>query len=167
MASLANVMLPFGHARHERRPPMRRHLSDWSILFRPPASVSAAEITDATDNNWLGIVQVQFEHVANLTTGWDAANAGPVRRDVLDYALAILEVIMQSDSPAPHVTPMSHEGVMLEWHTDRVSLEIEIAEPGNAYVTYENKWTGEEKDLRLVADFRELAGYLRRSTSRA
>ena len=74
---------------------------------------------------------------------------------------------MRSDSPLPHVTPMSHEGVMLEWHSDDVDLEIEIKEPGSAYVTYENRKTGEDIDLRLVADFRELAGYLSRSTKRS
>lgn len=167
MAALAHAMVPPGQHRAHRHAPLRRHLSDWNILFRAPAAVTAGDITEVESNEWLASVQEQFEHVANLPIGWDSAGSGPVRRDVLDYALALLEAVMRHDSPPPHVTPMSHEGVMLEWHTDRLSLEIEIKEPGTAYMTFENRATGEEKELRLVADFRELAKYLMRSTQRA
>jgi hypothetical protein len=122
-----------------------------------------AEITEAKESSWITSVLEQFESIAGLPPGWDAGSAGPIRRDVLDYALAILEVIMHGGTAPPHVTPMSHEGVMLEWHSDDLDLEIEIMVPGNAYVTIKNRKTGEEKELRLVADFRELADYFLRS----
>jgi hypothetical protein len=78
---------------------------------------------------------------------------------VLWYALRLIQSVMD-DYPAPHVTPMSHEGVLLEWHRNGVHLEVEIENAGSAYVSYENVATGDDTSWEVRADFRSLSGPL-------
>jgi hypothetical protein len=80
---------------------------------------------------------------------------------VLWYALRLIQSIMD-DSPAPpQVTPMSHEGVLLEWHANGVHLEIEIENAGEAHVSYENQHSGTDASWEVKANFTSLSEPLR------
>ena len=64
---------------------------------------------------------------------------------------------MRTETPPPHITPMSHEGVQLEWHTEHIDLEIEIEEPGTAWIFYENRLKSIEREWKASADFSSLS----------
>jgi hypothetical protein len=109
---------------------------------------------------WLRIVLQEIKAVAALEENWDGYGAGPIRRDVLWYALRLLQSVMEGD-PAPQLTPMSHEGILLEWHRGGVLLEIEIEDAGEAYVTYENNESGADDAWQVSTDFTSLSEPLR------
>jgi hypothetical protein len=114
---------------HEPEEPTRRSLSD-------------------PEQPWLHTVLQELRAVAALGEDWDSYGAGPIRRDVLWYALRLLQSVMD-DFPAPQLTPMSHEGVLLEWLRDGTRLEIE------------NEASGIDDSWRVRADFSSLLEPLR------
>jgi hypothetical protein len=109
---------------------------------------------------WLRIVLQEIKAVAALAENWDGYGSGPIRRDVLWYALRLLQSVME-DCPAPQLTPMSHEGILLEWHRGGILLEIEIEDAGEAYVIYENKESGADHAWQVSTDFTSLSEPLR------
>jgi hypothetical protein len=147
----------WGNAR-ERSEPARRTLSDLQQL---PA-VEPDEITGFSDTEppWLPTVLQRIEHIRNLDDNWDGYGAGPIRADVLSYALRLLQTVMD-DAPAPQLTPMSHEGVLIEWVRGGVHLEIEIEDAGEAFASYEDEGKGIDKSWKVKADFASLEEPLR------
>jgi hypothetical protein len=126
-----------------------------SKIVEPPA-----RRLDDPDRPWLRTVLREIRVLSDLDDNWDGYGAGPIRADVLDYTLGLLQSVME-DFPAPQLTPMSHEGVLLEWHRDGVRLEIEIENAGEAYVSYENEENGTDRSWEVKADFNSLFGPLR------
>lgn len=113
---------------------------------------------------WMEPVERQVFDIIALPFGWDAFGAGPVRRDVVWFALSLLDSAMLDDTPPPHIAPMSHEGIVLEWHREEVDLEIEIERPGEAHVSYEDRVTGVEMCWTITTDVNSLAGPITRLT---
>ena len=114
---------------------------------------------------WMEPVERQIFELIGLPFGWDAFGAGPVRRDVVWFALSLLDSAMLDDTPPPHISPMSHEGIMLEWHREGIDLEIEIERPGEAHVSYEDHLTGAERSWSITTDVNSLAGPMTRLTT--
>jgi len=59
---------------------------------------------------------------------------------------------MHRETPAPNVTPLSHEGIQLEWHLPGIDLEIEVERPGHASVLYTNEDEGIDREWQVGAD---------------
>ena len=128
---------------------------------------STAELTDLQTPNWQLEVAMQLREALQLTEGWDGFRAGPIRRDVLAYACQVLDRIMQQGTPAPHVTPMSHEGLMLEWHERGVDLEIEIEVPGHLWMSFEDRVEDIDDEYHLESDLTRLTIPVDKVTKRA
>lgn len=112
-----------------------------SESMAPPVRVAPLPIPDLSDLNepkWEISVVQRLKEISLLREGWDGFGAGPIRRDVITFAFHILGQIMLPNTPAPHVTPMSHGGLMLEWHENGIELEIEIEKPGHMWVSFED-----------------------------
>jgi hypothetical protein len=126
---------------------------------REPEEPARTSLSDP-EQAWLRTVLQEIRHIADLEENWDGYGAGPIRTDVLWYALRLLQSVMD-DCPAPQLTPMSHEGVLLEWLRDGVRLEIEIENAGAAYISYENEESGIDDSWEVRADFATLQEPLR------
>ena len=114
--------------------------------------------------DWVVSVRQQVISLYSLKEGWDGFGAPPIRRDALSFMANLLESVMQSRTPAPHIAPMSHEGVQLEWHQSGIDLEIEIESPGDVWVSYEID--GNKSDWELTVDFRSLSDPIAELTRR-
>jgi hypothetical protein len=121
-------------------------------------------LADLEEPVWVASVRNQVSDLQRLRPGWDGFGAGPIRRDVLDYAGSLLEAIMMDDTPPPQVTPMSHEGILLEWHELGIDLEIEIETAGEAWVSID-KHKGKPESWPVKADFRSLSEPLEELTT--
>ena len=126
---------------------------------REPEEPARTSLSDP-EQAWLRTVLQEIGHIADLEENWDGYGAGPIRRDVLWYTLRLLQTVMD-DYPAPQLTPMSHEGVLLEWFRDGARLEIEIENAGAACVSYENEESGIDASWEVRADFATLQEPLR------
>ncbi len=118
---------------------------------------STAEISAPRKPGWVDFVRQQLKAVSSLQPGWDGFGAGPLRRDVLSFVEQILTQVMGSETPAPYISPMSHEGVLLEWHLPNIELEIEVETPGEAWVSYSNTLEGISDSWEVKTIFFSLA----------
>ena len=122
-----------------------------------PVVDSTAEISEPKKPGWVDSVQEQLRALSSLRSGWDGFGAGPIRRDVLSFVGQILTQIMGSETPGPYISPMSHEGVLLEWHLPNIELEIEVETPGEAWVFYNNTAEGISNSWEIRTNLVSLA----------
>ena len=143
-------------------PAVRRASSFWLL----DEALDPSELTDVKEPTWFEFTRTQLENVQALEHNWDGYKAGPIRRDVISYALAMLNEVMKPRTPAPHIAPMSHEGVMIEWHTKGIDLEIEIERPGRLWVSFEDTRTEKEYEGHLTSNLSKLQNLIDELTSR-
>jgi hypothetical protein len=154
---------PFSESLARPLTPVRRRAS--CPVLDEASEVS--ELTDIKEPAWVELSRRQLENIQALEEGWDGYEAGPIRRDVIFYAEAVLNEVMKSRTPAPHIAPMSHEGVMIEWHTKGIDLEIEIERPGRLWVSFEDAWTNEEYEDELASNLSKLQDRIDQLTRRS
>lgn len=137
-------------------------------LARPvaPGRRACPELTGMKEPPWVELSRRQLQKIQALDEGWDGYRAGPIRRDVIFYAEAVLNAVMKSRTPAPHIAPMSHEGVMIEWHTNGIDPEIEIERLGSLWVAFEDSVTHTEYEGTLASNLSKLQGWIDQLTSR-
>lgn len=125
------------------------------------------ELSKLKEPVWHRSVLQQVQEILALRDGWDGFNAGPIKNDVIEFSVRVLEDIMRPNTPAPHMTPMSHEGLMLEWHENGIDLEIEVERPGDLWVSFEDTVERIEEEKPLKSDLRTLAGPIEKLTKRS
>ena len=124
------------------------------------------ELCDLAEPAWQKPFASQLEEISTLGEGWDGFKAGPIRRDVIQFAMHILDEIMRPTAPPPHVTPMSHEGLMLEWHQNDIDLEIEIERPGEIWVSFQDALEDVDEESSISSDLQMLIAPIAKLTKR-
>ncbi len=119
-------------------------------------SLPSPELSDLKEPKWHQAVFEQLHDVSRLDEGWDGFGAGPIRRDVVTFTAHVLDQIMLPTAPPPQVTPMSHGGLMLEWHENGIDLEIEIEKPGRLWVSFEDHIEHIEHEGPMTVDLQQL-----------
>ena len=131
-------------------------------IARSPTPV----LSNFSEPHWLGSVANQLTEILDLKEGWDGFRAGPIRRDVIDFAIHVLSEIMSRNTPAPHITPMSHEGLMLEWHENDIELEIEIERPTHLWISYQDARENIDDEKPISSDLSMLTEPIDKLTKR-
>jgi hypothetical protein len=144
-----------------------RTLTDITEVWRPPSLARTPSLTDWEFSEWEQSVRSQMSRLLLLRKDWDGYGARPIRRDVLVFASELLYKVMLENTPPPHITPMSHEGVMLEWHQSGIDLEIEIEAPGDVWVSYVDSILRRENEWQLKANFELLSDPIHNLTIRS
>lgn len=134
-----------------------RTLTDTTLGEEPQWFARTPSLTDSEPLRWEWSVRSQLKRLSKLEKGWDGYGAGRIRTDVIFFAADLLDRAMMENTPAPHITPMSHEGVMLEWHESGIDLEIEVEAPGDVWVTYTDAAQGIDEEWPLKANFDSLS----------
>ena len=92
---------------------------------------------------WLGAARHRLTEMAALEEGWDGHAGRLIDRDVLAFVTNLLDRVAVPGVPAPHLAPLSHGGIQLEWHAKGIDLEIEITEPYALSIWFEDHRTGD------------------------
>ena len=116
--------------------------------------------------DWQDSVTDQLKKILDLKEGWDGFRAGPIRHDVMVFAMHVLRDIMSRNTPAPHITPMSHEGLMLEWHENDIELEVEIEKPAHLWVSYQDARENIDEEKPISSDLSMLTEPIDKLTKR-
>lgn len=124
-------------------------------------------LADLAEPAWQRPVAEQLAKVLALEEGWDGFGSGRIRGDVVEFVLDLLAKIMKLRTPAPHIAPMSHEGVMLVWHQSGIDMEIEIEKPGTLWVAFEDEVEGVEDEGSVSSDLSMVAMRIEMLTERA
>ena len=117
-------------------------------------SVKPGLPTGAPSPEWLEQNEATLEELLKLPANWNSYGAAPIRPDAVEAARDVLGKIVRSDTPPPAVVPTVRGGIQLEWHTQGIDLEIEIPEPGQFHVWYEDPQ--EEIELQHHASLSQL-----------
>lgn len=122
--------------------------SDQLARGRPSGAAQTPELSEREEPPWVSAVADEIVKLQLLEREWDGYGAGPIRSDVLKFVRQLLARIMPRDTPPPHLTPMSHEGILIEWHQHGIELEIEVESPTQVWVSYTADGEGEEWSVR-------------------
>jgi hypothetical protein len=128
-----------------------------------PGAYFARTITNS-DPGWVPNVDQRLQAIAELAPNWDGYGAPRIRRDVLYFAINLLNKIMTVRSPAPQLVPASHAGLLLEWRKGGRALTIEIESPGDVWVTWEQPGTARQ-EWPVRYDFESLSTPIHELTS--
>ena len=95
-----------------------------------------------------------------LPRDWDMNGAGPIPPATVEQAFGLAFQLMDPDSPAPWVVPMSSGGIQLERHRSGADLEIEIDSNGTADGSWFEPEANEEVELKLPRDANRIRSYI-------
>ncbi len=140
-------------------------ISDQLARGHPSGAAQTPELSERGEPPWVLAVADEIVKLRSLRREWDGYDAGPIRDDVLTFAAQLLARIMPRDTPPPHLTPMSHEGILIEWHQHGIELEIEVEAPTQVWVSY--TVDGEEEEWAVRSDFSSLEMPISELTRRA
>jgi len=71
---------------------------------------------------------MRLGELLQLRENWDTYGSPSVSPDAANVALLVLgEILEFRRVPLPHFVPTAEGGVQMEWHTDRIDLEIDVA----------------------------------------
>ena len=141
-------------------------ISDQLARGRPSGAAQTPELSERGEPPWVSAVAEEIVKLRLLDRGWDGYGAGPIRGDVLNFATQLLARIMPGDTPPPHLTPMSHEGILIEWHQHGIELEIEVVAPTQVWVSYTADGE-EEEEWSVRSDISSLQMPITELTRRA
>lgn len=116
---------------------------------------------------WLGEVLQRLLEFTNLPDGWDGYKGSALRWDVGMFALNVLNSIMQSRTPVPHLVPSSEGALQIEWHQKDIDLEIFVTAPYFCEMSFVDRRTGANCEQELSGDFGVLAEPIAELTSRS
>lgn len=140
-------------------------ISDQLARVHPSGAAQTSELSERGEPSWTSAVAEEIVKLQLLVREWDGYGAGPIRGDVLNFATQLLSRIMQSETPPPHLTPMSHEGILIEWHQHGIELEIEVEAPTQVWIS--STVDSEEKEWFVGSDFSSLKMPISELTRRA
>ena len=106
---------------------------------------------------WLKETEETLRGLATLPEGWDSYGAKSIEPHVVDTAIELLHRIVQHNALKPAVVPTNRGGIQIEWHTQGVDLEIEIAPHGGICLLYDNPEEDAEEEFELGLDLPPLA----------
>lgn len=147
-------------------------------LFGNPSEVSVAEKTIVTRTVTVSSIGTRdrmlqamsrIDHLARLPVDWDSYGAPRIHPAAIHKAVALVELVAESDFEMPHIVPTSTGGVQLEWHWTYADLEIELTAGSaiDAFIEVHGvgSWEGDlvnafERFAAFVADLRAQATHV-------
>ncbi len=131
-----------------------------SVTARPDVRQQAAYASDAPFPAWLRPAMQACTDLLQLPQNWDGYGAVQIREQLAQQALVVLVEVMENDSPAPSVVPLSDGGVQLEWHRGGKNLEIEFpAGEAPSYCYYEDD-SDVESEGQVPRNYQRIQAYL-------
>jgi hypothetical protein len=115
-----------------------------SIASEGPGSESSAP-------GWLAPTDRAVRRLLDLPRNWNQLGAPRIDVDAIGRALELLSWAAATDTPPPDVIPTVSGGVQLEWHRNRLDIELEVAPQREATLFWSDRDTGREWEGMLAA----------------
>ena len=115
--------------------------------------------SDLTLPGWLKPTIQALGDLFELPKNWDGYGAEQIHGHIPLRALAVLREVMDYDSPAPSIVPLSDGGIQLEWHRHGRSLEIEFpTDAAPSFFYYEE--SGGEVEGQVSRSYDQIQTYI-------
>jgi hypothetical protein len=111
---------------------------------------------------WQDAVRVQLCSLNDLPADWDGYGARSIPSDTVLFAFQVLNEIWMARLPVPDISPMSNEGLMIEWHTQRYEFTLEINGPYEMCYLFEDSESEALVEGSVPNNLEELDTFLRR-----
>lgn len=116
-----------------------------------------------SEPRWRGDVLGTLESLLRMPAGWNSYGSKPISWDAAMFGMILLNSLMKSDTPSPSVVPTAAGGLQLEWHLNKVDLEIHVTGPYEGDFWWHDHVTGEEASGEIKsADLQALVKPLNR-----
>jgi hypothetical protein len=133
--------------------------------FSPPpvADIGATSSTvtplDSRRRNppWQNDVVNSLCRFLELPNGWDSYNGRPLRHDTGMFTLQLLNSVLLASTPTPHVVPIADGGVQVEWHQNRLDIELYISAPYACELTVIDHLQNTAESIPLTTNFDRLS----------
>jgi len=86
---------------------------------------------------WFEKARDALNALSALPANWNSYAALQIDVEAVTGAVELLLGVMDENKPLPTFVPVSHGGVLLEWHTAAADLEIGILPSGRIHVVFE------------------------------
>jgi len=110
---------------------------------------------------WQDTIRGQLSAINDLTENWDGYGAGPIPSDTILFVFQILSEMWLPGLPVPDISPMSNEGLMIEWFTQKHELTLEVRSPYEIHYSIEYLETGDLDEDRISHNIERLDPYLK------
>ena len=91
---------------------------------------------------WLPVVERSLVALYDLPPNWDTYGSPAIAQRALAAGVKILFSITSRDTAPPMIVPTSVGGIQLEWQSDVVDIEINIAPDGQASLFMQHRNNG-------------------------
>ena len=96
-----------------------------------------------------------MQRYLELAPNWDSYGGGPVRKEIVDMAILIVEIMARFGFSRPAVSPESSGGIFLEWEQSDRALSVDL--DGNDGFSFAYESPGERE---LVGDIERFVSLL-------
>lgn len=104
-------------------------------------------------SQWFPRVLPQLNRLLELAPNWDSYNADPVSVEVVRSATGLLIAIGEEvNLPNPLISPTRTGGVLLEWKSGSMELEIELVSRDAGAFLFTDDSTGEQCEGEFFRD---------------
>lgn len=136
----------------------RRLLTDPIVAKLTLRSGAIRVEADQPEPAWLYSVLDRLQHLSKLTEGWDSYGGHYPSDQSIFTALVVISHVLEYESTAPAIVPLSEGGVQLEWYGSGEELEIRVGASGeiSAFRFDERVGRGEEIDDVTLSDLSRL-----------
>ena len=118
-------------------------------------------------SHWRDAVRSQLSAIANLPPNWDGYGTGPVTSDTILFALQVLGDVWMANLPVPDISPMSNEGIMIEWISEQFEFTLEVEGPYAISFLFEQTEDGAIEEGNVSRNLADIDPYLQRFTGPA
>jgi len=87
--------------------------------------------SEGEEAKWISPCVERLTHVLTLAENWDSYGATGVQLNSVLGAIRFLANVMAVETPVPYIGPSRNGNVVLEWHTPKGDLEVEVLSNGN------------------------------------
>lgn len=125
------------------------------LLYQIPGGTLRLQVPTGVPD-WMDDAAGAIVGLLELQPNWNSYEARAVDLLQVVAALNVLLEIARPNTPAPAIGPTAGGGVILEWHTNGVDLEIETISNHSLLVSYEDSGSGTEWETEIRSDLSQI-----------
>lgn len=113
--------------------------------------VGADTITlERAPGNWFIPILKKISELGALPSNWNSYGSKPISTEAAEFAIWILQNLLQPTDPMPSLVPTSRGGILIEWHENGIDLEVDVRSMSHVHLVFERGDIPEEIDRASV-----------------
>lgn len=133
------------------RPPTEPAVLTAKNVYEPVASI--LPFLQAQPSHWYPTISLRLEDLLELPPNWDSYGADPCSPEIVASARGLLLSLGRIfDLPAPVISPTRTGGILLEWSSGSLELEIQLVSRDAASFVCSDVATGRDIEGCIFTD---------------